>query len=78
LLGAGWQEIRGEPVPPNQTKEIWVTLRIIQAATINELVEATGWNRHVVELTMDLLIERGMVRCLNTDADEPRYEVIQR
>jgi hypothetical protein len=65
-------------MPPNQARDIWVVLLIIQDATIKDLVEVTGWNRHVVELTIDLLIEKRMVQRINVDTAEPRYEVTQR
>jgi hypothetical protein len=63
-------------MPPNQAIEIWEAFKSLGESTPGELVEATGWNRHVVELVMDRLVYQGMARIINADTVEPRYEAI--
>jgi hypothetical protein len=69
-----------ESMPRNQVEEIFGAFKVLQKATVDELVEATDWSWHVVEVTMGLLVECGMARCITVDNDaaEPVYEVIVR
>lgn len=61
----------------NQSQEIYDHIEANPGACTQDIVEGTGWNRHLVEVATDLMILKGLIAKVGeTDWRDPQFEVI--
>lgn len=63
----------------NQSEEILNFIKEYPGATVENIVSGTGWNRHLIEVAVKLMVEQGLVREVGqTDWLGFRYEAISK